>query len=188
MGDNSMFYDDDKKLSDKSLRGLSRVSTVDIGPILSKVNNSFSVKVKNDSIIELIIPEFTGYGVKEVIKGVVPSKSNSYRIVTIKSKDPLKKGFSSLAKTKEAKAYETAFILQCRKYRNANIDCEFNFEMDVYYPSRRADLDGSLKGILDCLQKANAIKNDNKANQLLIRRHIDKDNPRVEFSITKANQ
>jgi len=170
MGDNSAFYDQDKFPQS----GGKRIVISPDHPML----------VGND----IKLPEFNGYGVMEVIKGVVPSKSNSYRIVTIKSKDPSKKGFSSLAKTKEAKAYENAFILQCRKYRNANIDCDFNFEMDVYYPSRRADLDGSLKMVLDCLQKANAIKNDNKTNQLLIRRHVDKDNPRVEFSITKAIQ
>lgn len=182
MGDNSAFYDDKFRIPPISITVSS--------PSLEKALDAFKKGVEKlrSMPIPKLLPEFTDYGVKEVIKGVVPSKSNSYRIVTIKSKDPDKKGFSSLAKTKDAKAYENAFIIQCRKYRNASIDCDFNFEMDVYYPSRRADLDGSLKMVLDCLQKANAIKNDNKTNQLLIRRHVDKDNPRVEFSITKAIQ
>jgi hypothetical protein len=41
-----------------------------------------------------------------VIKGNVPSKSNSYRIITLN-------GHGSLAKTKALKAYEESFFWQC---------------------------------------------------------------------------
>lgn len=187
MGDNSMFYDDPKKLSfpftvvDKFSGAVKEMAKS-----VADFEKSKEIVLKISSAV--VLPEFTGYGIKEVIKGVVPSKSNSYRIVTSKSKDPLKKKFSRLAKTTGAKSYETSFILQCRKYRNANIDCDFNFEIDVYYPSRRADLDNSLKAVLDLLQLVRAIKNDNRTQQIIARRHIDKNDPRIEFSITKANQ
>lgn len=121
----------------------------------------------------------------EVIKGNVPSKSNCYRIITFKSKDPNKKTHPSLAKTKDLKAYETAFQLQCRKYRNAGIDAEFGIDLVVYYDSRRPDLDNSLKVILDCLQVAGAIKNDNLCVDIRARRKIDKQNPRIEFTLTR---
>ena len=68
-------------------------------------------------------------------------------------------------------------------YKYELIECEFKFVIDVYYDSRRPDLDNSLKVVLDCLQKANAIKNDNKTMEIVARKHLDKLNPRIEFSI-----
>jgi Holliday junction resolvase RusA-like endonuclease len=142
-----------------------------------------------------IVKEQLGISEKQIIIGVVPSKSNCYRIVTIPCKAP-KKPFSSLAKTKELREYERSFGLQCTRYRNAGIQTDFRFEMDVYYPSRRADLDNSLKCVLDCLQPATksrpfsvgAITNDNLCQEITIRRHIDTQNPRIEFIITPLNQ
>lgn len=122
----------------------------------------------------------------QVIKGNTPSKSNCYIIVSIKSKDPLKRGFSSLAKTKALKKYEEDFFIQCNLYRNANIEGYIEFYMDVYYENQRSDLDNSLKVVLDCLQKVNAFANDNKVTQIHVRKFLDKSNPRVEFWIKKA--
>lgn len=135
--------------------------------------------------------EFRG---KQIIIGNVPSKSNCYRIVTIPCKAP-KKPFSSLAKTKELREYERSFGLQCTRYRNAGIQTDFRFEMDVYYPSKRADLDNSLKCVLDCLQpqtktrpfSVGAISNDNLCQEIILRRHVDAGNPRIEFVITPLN-
>lgn len=112
----------------------------------------------------------------EVILGRVPSKSNSYKIIKLK-------GYSSLAKTKALNDYEKSFYLQCSKYRNKNILGLFEFEVKVYYPSNRSDLDNSLKIILDCLQKVNAIKNDNNCIRIVAEKFIDKENPRIEFKI-----
>jgi Holliday junction resolvase RusA-like endonuclease len=63
------------------------------------------------------------------------------------------------------------------------IEGNFKFEIDVYYNSRRPDLDNSLKSTLDCLQKCSAIKNDNKCVEIIARKHLDKLNPRIEFDI-----
>lgn len=113
----------------------------------------------------------------EVIKGNIPSKSNSYKII--------KRGkFSSLAKTDKMLAYEKLFMLQCSRYRNMNIEGEFRFECAVYYDSKRPDLDGSFKAVLDCLQKLKAFKNDNRCVEIMARKFKDKNNPRIEFSIT----
>ena len=123
----------------------------------------------------------------QVILGNTPSKSNCYRIITFRSKDPNKhSGHASLAKTTELKKYEEQFYIQCNKYRNANIDEYFKFEMDVYYPTQRSDLDNSLKVVLDCLQKIGAISNDSLCTELHVRKFLDKNKPRVEFTITKA--
>ena len=110
------------------------------------------------------------------IYGVPPSKSNAYRIVTIN-------GHASLTKTTAMKEYEEQFLWQVGAIRGAMIDVPFRFELDVYYPSKRSDLDGSFKGVLDCLQKAKVIKNDNNCYNICANKYIDKDNPRIELKI-----
>ena len=112
----------------------------------------------------------------QVIAGNVPSKSNCYKIITLN-------GHGSLAKTKALKAYEESFMWQCGMYRNAGISTPFEFHVNVYYPSKRSDLDGCLKLILDCLQKVKAISNDNLCARIVAQKFIDKVNPRVEFKI-----
>jgi Holliday junction resolvase RusA-like endonuclease len=108
----------------------------------------------------------------QIIYGNPPSKSNCYRIAR-----------NRLIKSAELRQYETAFILQCLKYRNKNIAEHFELYVDVYYPDARADLDNVFKCMLDCLQKVNAIKNDNKCVKIVAQRFIDKKNPRIEFEI-----
>lgn len=113
---------------------------------------------------------------KQVIYGNPPSKSNSYRIITIK-------GHGSLCKTKALAQYEKDFYIQCNHYRNKNIEGYFEFYIDVFYPNQRSDLDGVMKVVLDCLQKVNAIKNDNRAIKIVAQKFLDKLNPRIEFEL-----
>ena len=113
---------------------------------------------------------------KTVIKGNCPSKSNSYKIIKIGN-------HYSLGKTAQLKIYEDNFAIQASKLRNLNIEKEFEFVIDVYYDSKRPDLDNSLKVVLDCLQKVKAIKNDNKCISIKARKFKDKLNPRIEFEV-----
>ena len=113
---------------------------------------------------------------KATIQGTPVSKSNAYRIITIN-------GHASLTKTTAMKRYEESFLWQVGSIRDANISVPFEFYLDVYFPSKRSDLDGCLKGILDCLQKAKVIKNDNNCCLIKARKFIDKDNPRIEFKL-----
>ena len=115
------------------------------------------------------------YGWQTVHKQV-PSKSNSYRIITLG-------GHASLAKTNALKDFESAFYMQCGNYRNLNIDKYFEFYAKVYYPSMRSDIDNSLKILLDSSQKAKVIKNDNLCVKVVAEKFVDKENPRVEFKI-----
>ena len=108
----------------------------------------------------------------ETILGNVPSKSNQYLI-----------GQRGLYKAATLKAYESSFYLQCNEYRNKGIDTDFSIWVKVFYPSRRADLDNSLKVILDSLQKCGAITNDRNCTKIIAERHIDRTNPRIEFAI-----
>ena len=105
----------------------------------------------------------------QVILGNVPSKSNCYRIIKLGN-------HASLAKTAALKKYEESFALQCGKYRNANIDTLFEFYVDVYYPSKRPDLDNGMKIILDILQKIKGISNDNNCIKIVAQKFIDKEN------------
>lgn len=120
----------------------------------------------------------------QTIFGQIPAKSNHMRIVTFRSKDPLKKNYSHLAKTKELNEYEKSFSLQCTIYRNAGIKTKCKVEADVYFKDNRSDIDNVCKGLFDMLQTVNAIENDNLIYQLEMRKHIDKLNPRIEFIIT----
>lgn len=119
---------------------------------------------------------------KQVILGNPPSKSNRYIIINFKSKATGKQ-HSSLAKTKATRDYEKSFVLQCNKYRNANITGPFSIDMDVYFPTRRSDLDNCIKSVLDCLQSVGAYANDNECVRILANKFLDKDRPRIEFTL-----
>lgn len=79
-------------------------------------------------------------------------------------------------------AYEEAFKWQFPKQKEV-IDTEHAVHLVVYYDNKRSDLDGSFKAILDCLQKAAAIRNDNKTVVILAEKLIDKNDPRVEIEV-----
>ena len=113
---------------------------------------------------------------KATIKGVAPSKPNCMKIVTIN-------GHGRLAKTPALKKYEEAFIWQAGKLRDLNINEPFEFYIDVYYTSKRSDLDNVLKLQLDVLQRIKCIKNDNNFCLIHARKFVDKENPRVEIMI-----
>lgn len=120
--------------------------------------------------------------IEATIHGNTPSKSNCYKIITLRSKDG--KGHGSLAKTPAMKKYEDDFYIQLPpKLRNLDIAGYFEFEIDVYYPSQRSDLDNSLKIVLDCLQKTKTIRNDNKCVKITANKALDKTHPRIEFKI-----
>lgn len=114
---------------------------------------------------------------KTKIYGNTPSKSNCYRIIK-------KGGHASLAKTDALRAYEKYFYIQVpAELRGRLIDGFFEFYIDVYYPSNRSDLDNSLKVVLDCLQSAKVIVNDNRCTKIVAQKFIDKKEPRIEFEI-----
>jgi len=111
----------------------------------------------------------------QTIKGVCPSKSNSYMVI-----------HKGLIKTKALRAYEQSFYLQCNVYRNKNITGLFEFHMDAYLPTNRQDLDNLLKVQLDCLQHVKAIANDNRCIKIVAQKFVDKSNPRIEFQLIEV--
>ena len=122
---------------------------------------------------------------EQVIYGSVPSKSNLYKIIT--KKNPVTgKYYGSLAKSDIMERFEKKFYLECG-YRNRNIKGFFELYVDVYFQSNQPDLDNSLKGLLDCLQNCKAIKNDRNCVKIIANKFIDKNNPRIEFTIVEVN-
>ena len=107
-----------------------------------------------------------------IVKGQVPSKSNGYRISR-----------NRLYKSTELKEYEVMFEWQIKKHKKEIIDKPFEIWIDVYFQSNRSDLDNASKVILDCLQKSKVILNDRLCSVLVMRKYIDKFNPRIEFEI-----
>jgi len=116
---------------------------------------------------------------EQVIYNNPPSKSNSYRVITLN-------GHGSLAKTDALKRYERDFYLQCGAYRNKNIKGFFELYIDVYFSSNRPDLDNALKSTLDCLQACKAITNDRNCVKIVANKFIDPVKPRLEFTIKEV--
>lgn len=117
---------------------------------------------------------------EQVIYGNPPSKSNSYRIITIK-------GHGSLAKTDALRKYEKDFYLQCGAYRNKNIKGFFELYVDVYFSSNRPDLDNAMKVTLDCLQSCKAIVNDRNCVKIVANKCLDPIRPRLELTIKEVD-
>ena len=116
---------------------------------------------------------------KVTIYGDVVSKSNQYRIIKIG-------GHASLKKTDAVKKFEEKFYLQ-NPLRNANISGFFEFYLDVYFSSNRKDLDGAFKLVLDSLQASKTITNDRNCVKIVANKFIDKNNPRIEFTLVEVN-
>lgn len=110
----------------------------------------------------------------QTIIGNCPSKSNCYRISA---------GGKGLFKTPALKAYEQAFFLQCGRYRGMQIKTLFEYHVRVYYPSMRTDLDNHCKIVLDAMQMARVITNDNLCVKIVAEKFIDRKNPRIEFKL-----
>lgn len=117
---------------------------------------------------------------KVTIYGDVVSKSNQYKIINIG-------GHASLKKSDAVKAFEQKFYLQ-NNLRNANISGFFELHMDAYFSSNRKDLDGAFKLVLDMLQASKTIKNDRNCVKIVANKFIDKQNPRIEFTLVEVNK
>ena len=118
----------------------------------------------------------------ETIYGQIVAKANHYMSV------PGKGARKRIIKDEKIREYECSFIAQCSIYKNKRISSRFRLFVKVWHSSTRFDLDNSLKTLLDCLQSANAITDDNLCFQIEAEKHIDKYHPRIEFAILEMNE
>ena len=108
-----------------------------------------------------------------LIKGNRPSKSNSYRV-----------SGKRLVKTAACRLFETQFSVDMdNKYKGIKFDGIFELRIAVYFSSYASDIDGCNKILLDCLQKYDVIKNDNKCIRIWQEKYVDRKNPRVEMKL-----
>lgn len=118
----------------------------------------------------------------EVIKGQIIAKANHYRAV------PDKNGQRRIIKDESIRRYESSFLSQCKLYKNRRISSRFRLFVRVFHRHNKFDLDNSIKTLLDCLQMARAITDDNLCYQIEAHKGIDKYHPRVEFAIIEVNE
>ena len=116
----------------------------------------------------------------ETIFGQVVAKASHMQAV------PDGQGGRRIIKDEKIRAYERNFDEQCRLYRDKNIDRPFLLHITVYQSSNVYDLDNSLKTILDCLQYAHAIKDDNLCIGIRADKRIDRDRPRIVYGIEET--
>lgn len=114
------------------------------------------------------------------VHGQPPAKSNTYRVVSLR-------GHGAIAKGKGLKAYEDAFFIQC-PMRGAGVDGFFRLDADVFFRSMLPDLDNALKVVLDCLQACGAIRDDRRCVEIRARKLVDRDDPRVVFTVTEERE
>jgi len=112
-----------------------------------------------------------------IFLGEPASKANSRRVVRIK-------GVSRLIRSKKALAYAKSFALQSQVLPTL-LDSDGSrllVDMDIWYKTRRPDLDESL--ILDLLQDY-IYTNDRSVKAKIVRWHLDRENPRARVRILK---
>lgn len=114
---------------------------------------------------------------RETIYGQVVSKANNYEVGNNKH------GGRYIIKSEAIRAYERSFIEQCQIYKDRLINCHFTLYVAVYESSVRYDLDNALKTILDCLQMARAITDDNLCRNIVVEKRVDKFQPRIVYAI-----
>ena len=102
------------------------------------------------------------------------SKSNSYKAN--------RKG--QIKVSKEVEVFERFFIMELPKeVKNANIKRPFCLELDLWLQNPKQDLDNCSKSILDCLETAGAFEDDNLCYKLVMRKFIDKENPKIKLKL-----
>ena len=111
------------------------------------------------------------------IFGQLPSLKNSRRI--------MRRGKTGLMVIKSADAlrYEQAFIMAIPQKMRVGYDGPVSVKVRVWYQSRRSDLSTEL--LFDLLQKSGIILNDRQIEHVESFKGLDRENPRVHFTIRK---
>jgi Holliday junction resolvase RusA-like endonuclease len=112
------------------------------------------------------------------VLGNLPSLKNRRRLIPGKgNRKPM------IIRSSEALAYEQMFLMTVPKKMRNLYDGPVSVKVRVHYQSRRSDLSTEL--LFDLLQKAEIIKNDNQIMHVESWKGLDRDNPRIHYSVTK---
>ncbi len=114
--------------------------------------------------------------VRLILHGEPASKANSRRLVTIR-------GQARLIKSQKALDYVAA-VKATYPPLSPLLEGDLRMVADVYYASRRPDLDVSL--ILDALQDI-VYRNDRQVREMHLYHHLDRENPRAEITLEEMH-
>lgn len=121
-----------------------------------------------EKMYNISMTDFSG-----TVYGSLVSKANSRRIT--------RSGL--VIKSKAAMDFTNTAIIQLQALRKGRspIECNVGMDITIFYSSRRPDLSPEL--FFDCLQKAEVLANDRQIHQYTATKMLDKEQPRVEFTI-----
>ena len=119
---------------------------------------------------------------REVIFGQVVAKANHYTVALNRGN-----GERHITLDAQYRAYQKSFLQQCHVYAGRLISDPFILFIHVWHSSPRFDLDNTLKSVLDLLQDAKAIADDNLCIEIRAVKHIDRQHPRIEFTIGEVH-
>lgn len=112
------------------------------------------------------------------IFGNLPSLKNRRRLIPGKgARRPL------IIKSAECMEYERMFLAHITPKQRIGYDGPVSVKVRVHYQSRRSDLSTEL--LFDLIQKAGIIKNDNQIMHVESWKGLDRENPRIHFSVSK---
>ncbi len=114
--------------------------------------------------------------VRLILHGEPASKANSRRLVTIR-------GQARLIKSQKALDYVAA-VKRTYPPLVPLLEGDLRMTADVYYASRRPDLDVSL--ILDALQDI-VYRNDRQVREMHLYHRLDRANPRAEITLEEMH-
>lgn len=100
-----------------------------------------------------------------IVLGEIPVKKNNYRV-------SYSGGVYTDRDVKDTIDDITNQLAYARKRPKPSLDKEFEMKVDIFTSNPRKDLDGMVTTLLDCLQKAEIIKNDNLLVHEDNRKHI----------------
>jgi Holliday junction resolvase RusA-like endonuclease len=112
------------------------------------------------------------------VLGQLPSLKNRRRLIPGKgARKPM------IIKSKDAMDYEQSFLLAIPQKMRVGYEGPVSVKVRVWYQSRRSDLSTEL--LFDLFQKAGIIKNDNQVHHVESFKGLDRENPRVHFTISR---
>lgn len=89
----------------------------------------------------------------------------------------------SIMLTEETRVYMEHVKAICISQDLQALEGDLVVTIDVFAPNKRTDVDNYLKAPLDALQ-GYAYGNDNQVKRIVVTRYVDKQNPRLEVSVT----
>ena len=94
------------------------------------------------------------------------------------------RGFG-LYMTPEAKLWTGSLMLAGRLARRgqATLTCPVEVSIAYWFDSRKPDVDGPTKMVLDALQKAGIVQNDRQVHAYRVNKFLDKDAPRTTVHV-----